>query len=67
MLVIKGLTRGYGTGAAVGDVSLDTDAGRFIGVIGRSGAGNVVQQGSKTAPMKKAISPEPSCGPSGPA
>ena len=39
MIEIKGLTRRYGSRAAVDDVSLDIEAGRFIGVIGRSGAG----------------------------
>ena len=39
MLSIEGLTRRYGSRAAVDDVSLDIEAGRFIGVIGRSGAG----------------------------
>jgi len=39
MIEIKGLTRRYGSRAAVDDVSLDIEAGGFIGVIGRSGAG----------------------------
>ena len=39
MLSIEGLTRRYGSRAAVDDVSLEIEAGRFIGVIGRSGAG----------------------------
>ncbi|KPL53504.1 phosphonate ABC transporter ATP-binding protein [Prosthecomicrobium hirschii] len=39
MLVIEGLTRRFGTKAAVDDVSLEIPAGSFVGVIGRSGAG----------------------------
>jgi phosphonate transport system ATP-binding protein len=39
MLQIEGLTRRYGSKAAVDSVSLEIDAGKFIGVIGRSGAG----------------------------
>jgi phosphonate transport system ATP-binding protein len=39
MLRIEGLTRRYGAKAAVDNVSLDIEAGRFVGVIGRSGAG----------------------------
>ena len=39
MLRIEGLTRRYGAKAAVDRVSLDIEAGRFIGVIGRFGAG----------------------------
>ncbi|MEJ1159727.1 phosphonate ABC transporter ATP-binding protein [Prosthecomicrobium sp. N25] len=39
MLVIEGLTRRFGTKAAVDDVSLSIAPGSFVGVIGRSGAG----------------------------
>ena len=39
MLRIEGLTRRYGSKAAVENVSLDIESGKFIGVIGRSGAG----------------------------
>ena len=39
MLRIEGLTRRYGSKAAVGNASLDIESGKFIGVIGRSGAG----------------------------
>ena len=39
MLHIEGLTRRYGSKAAVDNVSLDIESGKFIGVIGRSGAG----------------------------
>ena len=39
MLRVENLTRRYGARAAVDNVSLDIEAGRFIGVIGRSGAG----------------------------
>ncbi len=39
MLVIEGLTRRFGSKAAVDDVSLSVEPGSFVGVIGRSGAG----------------------------
>ena len=39
MLVIEGLTRRFGSKAAVDDVSLAVEPGSFVGVIGRSGAG----------------------------
>ncbi|MGI4945757.1 MAG: phosphonate ABC transporter ATP-binding protein [Janthinobacterium lividum] len=39
MLVIEGLTKRFGTSAAVSDVSLRIPPGQFVGVIGRSGAG----------------------------
>ena len=39
MLVIEGLTRRFGSKAAVDDVSVTIEAGSFVGVIGRSGAG----------------------------
>ena len=39
MLSIEGLSRRFGSNAAVDNVSLEIDAGRFVGVIGRSGAG----------------------------
>jgi len=39
MLRIEGLTRRYGSKAAVENVSLDIESSKFIGVIGRSGAG----------------------------
>jgi len=39
MLVIEGLTRRFGSKAAVADVNLSIEAGSFIGIIGRSGAG----------------------------
>ncbi len=39
MLVIEGLTRRFGTKAAVDNVSLKIETGSFVGVIGRSGAG----------------------------
>ncbi|MCZ8104780.1 MAG: phosphonate ABC transporter ATP-binding protein [Burkholderiales bacterium] len=39
MLVIEGLTRRFGSKAAVDGVSLSVEPGSFIGVIGRSGAG----------------------------
>ena len=39
MLSIEGLSRRYGSKAAVDNVSLEIEPGRFIGVIGRSGAG----------------------------
>jgi phosphonate transport system ATP-binding protein len=39
MLQIEGLTRRYGSKAAVDNVSLAIEAGKFVGVIGRSGAG----------------------------
>ena len=39
MLSIEGLSRRYGSKAAVDNVSLQIEPGRFIGVIGRSGAG----------------------------
>jgi len=39
MLTIEGLTRRFGSKAAVDDVSLQIQRGGFIGVIGRSGAG----------------------------
>jgi phosphonate transport system ATP-binding protein len=39
MLRIEGLTRRYGSKAAVENVSLDIESGKFIGVIGGSGAG----------------------------
>ena len=39
MLTITNLTRRYGAKAAVDNVSLEIEAGKFIGVIGRSGAG----------------------------
>jgi phosphonate transport system ATP-binding protein len=39
MLEIQGLTRRFGTKAAVDDVSLSIAPGAFVGVIGRSGAG----------------------------
>ena len=39
MLVIDGLSKIYGTNAAVDSVSLSIKPGSFVGVIGRSGAG----------------------------
>jgi len=39
MLVIEGLSRSFGSKLAVDNVSLQIEAGRFVGVIGRSGAG----------------------------
>jgi phosphonate transport system ATP-binding protein len=39
MLEIDGLSRNFGTKAAVADVSLQIDKGAFVGIIGRSGAG----------------------------
>ena len=39
MLSIEGLSRRYGSKAAVDNVSLEIEPGQFIGVIGRSGAG----------------------------
>ncbi len=39
MLVIESVSRRFGAKAAVDNVSLQIEAGRFIGVIGRSGAG----------------------------
>ena len=39
MLVIEGLTRRFGSKAAVDGVSLAIESGSFVGVIGRSGAG----------------------------
>jgi phosphonate transport system ATP-binding protein len=39
MLAIEGLSRTFGSKAAVSDVSLTIDKGAFVGVIGRSGAG----------------------------
>jgi phosphonate transport system ATP-binding protein len=39
MLSIEGLSRRFGSKTAVDNVSLNIEAGRFVGVIGRSGAG----------------------------
>lgn len=39
MLRLEGLTKQFGTKAAVADVTLDIPKGQFVGVIGRSGAG----------------------------
>src|SRR5271163_872642 len=39
MLEIDGLSRHFGTKAAIADVSLQIEDGAFVGVIGRSGAG----------------------------
>jgi phosphonate transport system ATP-binding protein len=39
MLTITNLTRRYGAKAAVDNVTLEIEAGKFVGVIGRSGAG----------------------------
>jgi phosphonate transport system ATP-binding protein len=39
MLSIEGLSRRFGSKAAVDNVSLKLEPGRFVGVIGRSGAG----------------------------
>jgi phosphonate transport system ATP-binding protein len=39
MLAIEGLSRTFGSKAAVKDVNLTVDKGAFVGVIGRSGAG----------------------------
>ncbi len=39
MLEVSGLTKRFGTHAAVDAVSLSVPAGQFVGVIGRSGAG----------------------------
>jgi len=39
MLEIDGLSRSFGTKVAVAEVSLQIDAGAFVGIIGRSGAG----------------------------
>src|SRR5580658_4425238 len=39
MLEIDGLSRRFGTKAAVSEVSLQIEKGSFIGIIGRSGAG----------------------------
>jgi len=39
MLEIDGLSRHFGTKAAIADVSLQIENGAFVGVIGRSGAG----------------------------
>src|SRR5262245_35662421 len=39
MLVIEGMSRRFGTKAAVADVSFQIERGSFVGVIGRSGAG----------------------------
>ena len=39
MLEIDGLSRYFGSKAAITDVSLRIDNGAFVGVIGRSGAG----------------------------
>ena len=39
MLIIKGVSRRFGSKAAVDDVSLDIPQGSFVGIVGRSGAG----------------------------
>ena len=39
MLKIEGLTKTFGTLAAVNNVSFEVPAGQMLGVIGRSGAG----------------------------
>ena len=39
MLIIKGVSRRFGSKTAVDDVSLDIPQGSFVGVVGRSGAG----------------------------
>jgi len=39
MLIVEGLTRRFGTKAAVDHVDLAVEPGTFVGVIGRSGAG----------------------------
>jgi phosphonate transport system ATP-binding protein len=39
MLEIDGLSRHFGTKAAIADLSLQIETGAFVGVIGRSGAG----------------------------
>ena len=43
MLAIEGLTRRFGTKAAVDNVTLSIVPGSFVGVIGRSGAGAVAE------------------------
>src|SRR3981081_1493465 len=40
MLVVEGLTCRFGTKAAVDNASFSIGRGSFVGVIGRSGAGN---------------------------
>ena len=57
MLVIEGLTRRFGTKAAVDDVSLEIPAGSFVGVIGRSGASTVM-----ATPRSGAALPADYCG-----
>ena len=39
MLIIKGVSRRFGNKVAVEDVSIEIEAGSFVGVVGRSGAG----------------------------
>src|ERR1700732_4678874 len=39
MLEIDGLSRHFGTKAAIADISLRIETGAFVGIIGRSGAG----------------------------
>jgi phosphonate transport system ATP-binding protein len=39
MLVLDGVTRNFGTKAAVTDISIEIRSGSFVGIIGRSGAG----------------------------
>lgn len=39
MLELDGLSRSFGTKAAVAGVSLQIENGAFVGIIGRSGAG----------------------------
>src|SRR6202011_2405976 len=39
MLIVEGVTRRFGSKAAVDNVSLAVEPGRFVGIIGRSGAG----------------------------
>ncbi|RYC31882.1 ATP-binding cassette domain-containing protein [Lichenibacterium minor] len=39
MLIIKGVSRRYGNKVAVEDMSIEIEAGSFVGVVGRSGAG----------------------------
>ncbi len=39
MLEIDGLSRHFGTKAAIADLSLQIENGAFVGIIGRSGAG----------------------------